>query len=170
MAPADTDRNLLFGLLALQNGLIDQARLVGAFQAWTLEKGRPLAEHLVAMGHLTPTTGPPSRRCGHAPEEHGGSTERSLAAVAAGPSTRASLDAIAMATPRSSTLCPMSALFRWRRPPHRQLRRRRRDLRRAAIPRPPPPRQGRPGAVFVALDEELHREVGAQADPRQARR
>src|SRR5438270_34748 len=40
------DRNLLFGLLALQNGLIDQGRLVAAFQAWTLDKARPLADHL----------------------------------------------------------------------------------------------------------------------------
>jgi hypothetical protein len=52
MAPVDTNRNLLFGLLALQNGLIDQAKLVAAFQAWTLEKARPLAEHLVARGDL----------------------------------------------------------------------------------------------------------------------
>jgi hypothetical protein len=29
---ADADRNLLFGLLALQNGLIDQDQLVGAFR------------------------------------------------------------------------------------------------------------------------------------------
>jgi hypothetical protein len=31
---AAADRNLLFGLLALQNGLIDQVQLVAAFQAW----------------------------------------------------------------------------------------------------------------------------------------
>ena len=46
MADSAADRNLLFGLLALQIGLIDQAQLVAAFQAWTLEKDRPLAEHL----------------------------------------------------------------------------------------------------------------------------
>jgi hypothetical protein len=34
MSRADTERNLLFGLLALQNGLIDQAQLVAAFQSW----------------------------------------------------------------------------------------------------------------------------------------
>ncbi|HQZ16056.1 MAG TPA: hypothetical protein PLD86_04185, partial [Vicinamibacteria bacterium] len=39
------NRNLLFGLLALQNGLITQAQLVAAFQAWTRDKTRPLAEH-----------------------------------------------------------------------------------------------------------------------------
>ena len=54
MPPVDTDRNLLFGLLALQNGLIDQAKLVAAFQAWTLEKARPLAQHLVARGRSGP--------------------------------------------------------------------------------------------------------------------
>jgi len=44
--------DLLFGLLALQNGLIDQGQLVAAFQAWTRDKVRPLAEHLTARGDL----------------------------------------------------------------------------------------------------------------------
>jgi len=52
MAPTDTDRNLLFGLLALQNGLIDQGALFAAFAAWTRDKGRSLADQLVAFGHL----------------------------------------------------------------------------------------------------------------------
>ena len=47
------DRNLLFGLLALQNGLVDQGELVAAFQAWTLDKSRHLAEILVGRGDLT---------------------------------------------------------------------------------------------------------------------
>lgn len=46
----DPARDLLFGLLALQNGLVDQADLVAAFHAWTRDKGRPLADHLVALG------------------------------------------------------------------------------------------------------------------------
>ncbi len=48
----DASHDLLFGLLALQNGLIDQGQLVAAFQAWTCEKGRPLAAHLAARGDL----------------------------------------------------------------------------------------------------------------------
>src|SRR3979411_1430232 len=48
------DRHLLFGLLALQNGIIDQVQLVAAFQAWTLDKSRSLADHLEARGDLTP--------------------------------------------------------------------------------------------------------------------
>ena len=46
---AETDRHLLFGLLAPQNGLIQPAQLVAAFHAWTCDKislqlpGRALA-------------------------------------------------------------------------------------------------------------------------------
>ena len=45
---AAADRHLLFGLLALQNGIINQGQLVAAFQAWTLDKSRSLADHLEA--------------------------------------------------------------------------------------------------------------------------
>ena len=46
------DHQLLFGLLALQNGLINQGQLVAAFQAWTLDKSKSLADHLVDRGDL----------------------------------------------------------------------------------------------------------------------
>jgi hypothetical protein len=49
---AAADRHLLFGLLALQNGLIDQVQLVAAFQAWTGDKARSLADPLVARDDL----------------------------------------------------------------------------------------------------------------------
>jgi eukaryotic-like serine/threonine-protein kinase len=39
-------------LLALQNGLLDQVQLVAAFQAWTRDKARSLADPLVARGDL----------------------------------------------------------------------------------------------------------------------
>ncbi len=48
---AAPDRHLLFGLLALQTGLIQQGQLVAAFHAWTGDKARPLADHLIALGH-----------------------------------------------------------------------------------------------------------------------
>ena len=41
------DRHLLFGLLALQVGLIDQAQLVSAFHGWTRDKARPIDPMLV---------------------------------------------------------------------------------------------------------------------------
>ncbi len=96
MISADPDRNLLFGLLALQNGLIDQAKLVAAFQGWTLEKARPLAEHLVARGDLDADdrSAVEALVTRHL-KKHGDSTEKSLAAIPAGASTRRSLQRIA---------------------------------------------------------------------------
>src|SRR6516162_10828473 len=92
MAAIAAERDLLFGLLALQNGLIGQVQLVGAFQAWTRDKGRPLAEHLATRGDLDP-----EQRAGveamvglHL-KKHGGDAEKSLAAISAGRSTRESL-------------------------------------------------------------------------------
>jgi hypothetical protein len=49
---AAADRHLLFGLLALQNGLIDQVQPVAVLQAWTRDKARSLADQLVARGDL----------------------------------------------------------------------------------------------------------------------
>ena len=37
----DPSRELLFGLLALQNGLIDQNQLVAGFQAWRATRAVP---------------------------------------------------------------------------------------------------------------------------------
>ena len=87
MGKVPTDRNLLFGLLALQNGLIDQVKLVAAFQAWTLDKGRPLADHLVARGDLDADdrSAVDALVVRHL-KKHGDSTEKSLAAIPAGPS------------------------------------------------------------------------------------
>jgi hypothetical protein len=95
MAAIAADRHLLLGLLALQNGLIHQAQLVAAFQAWTLEKARPLADHLVSLGHLSPV----QRSVVEAMaalhlEALGGAVEKSLAAVPAGKSTLESLAAV----------------------------------------------------------------------------
>src|SRR5437762_9031572 len=92
MSPPDPSRDLLFGLLALQNGLIDQAQLVAAFHAWTRDKARPLVDHLVSLGYL----GPAQRSVVEALaalhlEAHGGDAAASLAAVSVGRSTRESL-------------------------------------------------------------------------------
>jgi hypothetical protein len=89
------DRHLLFGLLALQNGLINQGQLMLAFQAWTLDKSRSLADHLEARGDLTAA----KRALLDALAEvhlqtHDGDVEKSLAAVPANRSTRASLAAL----------------------------------------------------------------------------
>jgi hypothetical protein len=95
MATVAADRHLLFGLLALQNGLINQVQLLAAFQAWTLERSKSLADHLVALGHLSAVR----RQVVEAMaalhvEAHGGDVEKSLAAVPANRSTRAGLAAL----------------------------------------------------------------------------
>ena len=47
---ATTDRNLLFGVLALQMDFVGREGLVGAMNAWVLEKSRPLGSILVERG------------------------------------------------------------------------------------------------------------------------
>src|SRR5271156_4021241 len=78
---AAADRHLLFGLLALQNGLIDQGALFAAFQAWTRDKSKSLADHLEARGDLTgPKRAALEALAAVHIESHGGDVERSLAA------------------------------------------------------------------------------------------
>jgi len=49
-----TDRNLLFGVLALQADLLTPAQFAQACSAWTAAKDTPLADLLVERGWLTP--------------------------------------------------------------------------------------------------------------------
>jgi hypothetical protein len=89
------DRDLLFGVLALQIGLIEQGQLVAAFQAWTRDRSRALAEHLVARGDID---GQQQKALAamavlHV-KKHGGDEEKSLASIPAGPSTREKLAAV----------------------------------------------------------------------------
>src|SRR3974390_2885152 len=88
MASIAAERDLLFGLVALQNGLIDQGQLVAAFQAWTRDKVRPLAGHLIARGDLDSDQreGIEAMVALHL-KKHGSDVERSLAAIPAGHST-----------------------------------------------------------------------------------
>jgi serine/threonine-protein kinase len=89
---AAADRHLLFGLLALQNGLIDQGALVAAFQAWTRDKSKSLADHLEDRGDLTgPKRAALEALAAVYIETHGGDVEKSLAAVPVSRATRAGL-------------------------------------------------------------------------------
>ena len=83
------DRDLLLGLLALQTGLIQQAQLVAVFHAWTCDKSRSLADHLIALGHLDATHRLLLEGLAAAHlARHDGNVEKSLAALLAGRSTR----------------------------------------------------------------------------------
>ncbi|HZY90897.1 MAG TPA: serine/threonine-protein kinase, partial [Gemmataceae bacterium] len=50
----DTDRNLLFGVLALQAGLIDAPQFIEACLLWTARKDERLADLLVGRGWIEP--------------------------------------------------------------------------------------------------------------------
>ena len=52
--PAPADRNLLFGILAVQLDFVSKGALVAAMQAWLLDKARPLGDVLRDRGELSP--------------------------------------------------------------------------------------------------------------------
>jgi len=90
--PSDPSRDLIFGLLALHNGTIQPAQLVAAFHAWTGDKTRSLADHLIALGHSNGTQRSVIESLAELHiQAHGGDVAKSLAVVPVGLSTRESL-------------------------------------------------------------------------------
>jgi len=96
MANPLTDRNLLFGILALQMDFINRDALIQAMNAWVLNKTKPLGQILREQGALADDT--------HALLEalvkkhlalHGDNAEKSLAAVSSLGSVREDLKQIA---------------------------------------------------------------------------
>src|SRR6516225_1720220 len=56
--PPTADRNLLFGILALQMDFIDRDQLIAAMHAWVLDKQTSLGEILLRQGALRGDTFP----------------------------------------------------------------------------------------------------------------
>jgi serine/threonine-protein kinase len=87
----DTDRNLLFAVLALQAGLLGQDRFVQGCALWTTRKHVPLGDLLVQQGWLTVADRSDlDRLLDRQLRKHAGDAQASLAA-AAGPEAKSAL-------------------------------------------------------------------------------
>ena len=156
MSNSQVDRNLLFGILALQMDFITRDALIAAMNAWVLEKAKPLGQILAEQGA--------GRRCTPAPEGDGrqalaGARQRSAAKPGGvGPGRRPSRRADP--NHRSGRSSQPRARRGTISPGRRPCPRRRKTglgAERYEILRPHA--WGGLGEVYVARDRELNREV-----------
>ena len=90
----DTERNLLFGVVAFQNGAVDADRLAETCAAWVEEPSQPLANLFVDRGLMTDEQKTEVEKVvAHELEAHGGDPQATLAATMDGRSLEAIRDA-----------------------------------------------------------------------------
>jgi hypothetical protein len=160
MPPYSADRNLLFGIIALQMDFISRDQLIAAMHAWLLDKATSLGQILENQGALTAV-----RRSlldtlvDEHVKLHDGDLHKSLAALVAIDSAREELSRIAdpditasLVQVRAATMAPDGDPFRTTTALPAVERRSRYALTRLHG-------QGGLGRVWLARDEELRREV-----------
>jgi serine/threonine-protein kinase len=158
----ESDRNLLFGIMAVQMDFVNRDALIAAMHAWMLAKSKPLSTILVEKGCL----GADARTLLEALvdkhlEIHGNDSGQSLGSMALHESVQEELDqfadselkaSLSYVTLRSrSRVDPLATQPLAKRPSSAGSGMRYRTLR--------PHVEGGLGRVMVARDEELHREV-----------
>ncbi len=160
MSTTYSDRNLLFGILALQMDFLCRDALIDAMHAWILDKSKPLGDILVEQQAMRPDERDAlnllvQKHIDH----HGGDVEKSLAAMnvptqlreelssLADPDVQASIDRL-VAPSESDRPRPLPTTVSVAKPA---------DGQRYQILRPHD--KGGIGEVFVALDQELNRQV-----------
>jgi serine/threonine-protein kinase len=155
-----SDRNLLFGILALQADLVSRDALIFAMSSWAVDKNKSLGQILMEHGALdSDGHALVEALVGKSLQRHGGNAEKSLAALSSIGSAREELSRIQDADVQASLMhvstaqadsdpdatrdlsvgTPTSSGVRFR------------ILR--------PHAKGGLGQVYVAVDEELRREV-----------
>jgi serine/threonine protein kinase/WD40 repeat protein len=158
---ANADRNLLFGILAVQMDFISRDALIVAMNTWVLDKAKPLGQILVEQAALTSRARDKLNEVVELHLEiHGGDPQKSLAAVSSIGSVRQELHKVVDAELQAS-LAQVSATRPKEEDPWAAWGPaegqtsvpgiRFRILHKHA--------EGGLGAVFVAHDEELHRQV-----------
>jgi len=156
MSPASADRNLLFGVIALQMDLVSRDQLVAAMNAWAIDKAKPLGQILVDHHALDPAVRSMLEPLvDHHVARHGGDPAASLAAIGSATSARDALAAVDDPDVQRS----LDGL----RPPRDPSR----TVTFAGAPTAPgarfrilrPHAKGGLGIVSVALDQELDRPV-----------